>query len=109
MSYLSDPDPPDDAPLSASSFEAARARYRTFHARPADRVESTALPRPPPVLASLGELRGLIYRSDRGQPGRPRSYVHFFDTPPRLLCDPAGRQLYILGGDYRVTRLGVEG
>jgi hypothetical protein len=54
-------------------------------------------------------LRGLIYSSDRGQCGAPRTFIHFLRTPPRLACDPAGRQLYILGGRYRVTRRGIEG
>jgi hypothetical protein len=63
----------------------------------------------PNVLMHLGELRGLIYRSDRGQCGRPRTFVHFFETPAQLTCDPQGRQLHILGGSYRITRRGIEG
>jgi hypothetical protein len=63
----------------------------------------------PDVLMRLGELRGLIYRSDRGRYGRPRTFVHFFETPVQLTCDPHGRQLHILGGNYRITRRGIEG
>jgi hypothetical protein len=63
----------------------------------------------PDVRMYLGELRGLIYRSDRGQRGRPRTYVHFFETPANLTCDARGRQLYIQGGRYRVTTRGIEG
>jgi len=63
----------------------------------------------PDVLMHLGELRGLIYRSDRGQCGRSRTFVHFFETPADLTCDPRGRQLYIQGGRYRVTTRGIEG
>ncbi|MCZ7638306.1 MAG: hypothetical protein M5U12_21055 [Verrucomicrobia bacterium] len=63
----------------------------------------------PPLLVSVGELRGLIYRSDRGQPGRPRTFVHFLEEPASLVCDLTGRQLYILGGNYRVTARGLEG
>jgi hypothetical protein len=63
----------------------------------------------PRVLVSLGELRGLIYRSDRGQCGNPRTFIHFMERPAALACDPSGRQLYILGGSYRVTRRGIEG
>jgi hypothetical protein len=57
----------------------------------------------------VGELRGLIYRSDRGQCGSPRTFIHFLRTPARLACDPQGRQLYVLGGRYRVTPRGIEG
>jgi hypothetical protein len=63
----------------------------------------------PDVSMHVGELRGLIYRSDRGQRGRPRTFIHFFETPADLRCDPLGRQLYIHGGRYRVTTRGIEG
>ena len=63
----------------------------------------------PRVLVELGELRGLIYRSDKGRRGRPQTFIHFMETPPRLTCDAAGKQLYIVGGNYRVTEQGIEG
>jgi hypothetical protein len=63
----------------------------------------------PDALMRLGELRGLIYRSDRGKRGKPRTFVHFFETPAQLTCDSQGRQLHILGGNYRITRRGIEG
>jgi hypothetical protein len=71
------------------------------------RIESTSAPR---VLVALGELRALVYRAARA-PGGPggRSYVHFFEQPPALLADAAGRRLFIAGGRYRVTRRGIEG
>jgi hypothetical protein len=61
------------------------------------------------VQVDLGELRGLIYRSARGPCDRPQTFVHFLETPAQLTCDPTGRQLYIQGGNYRVTRRGIEG
>ena len=63
----------------------------------------------PPVVVDLGELAGLIYRSDKWHPGIPRTYVHFMDTPPRLVCNIEGTQVYIVGGNYRVTSRGIEG
>jgi hypothetical protein len=63
----------------------------------------------PKVLVRVGDLRGLIYRSDRGQPGCQRTFVHFLESPAQLASDPSGKQLYILGGNYRVTRRGIEG
>ena len=60
-------------------------------------------------LAPLGELRGVIYRK-RGLPGEaPKNYVHFFKRSPLLAADPMGRRLFIIGGQYRVTRRGIEG
>ena len=63
----------------------------------------------PKVLVRVGDLRGLIYQSDRGQPGCRRTFVHFLESPTQLACDPSGKQLYIIGGNYRVTRRGIEG
>jgi len=63
----------------------------------------------PKVLVHLGALRGVIYSSDRGDPGGVRTYIHFMEQAPLLACDSAGTQLYILGGRYRVTRRGIEG
>ena len=62
----------------------------------------------PPVVVKLGELMGVIYRSDKGQPGRQRSYVHFMQEPPVLVSNVQGTQLYIVGGRYHVTARGIE-
>ncbi len=62
----------------------------------------------PPVVIQLGELVGVIYRAAKGGVG-PRTYVHFMETRPRLVAAPDGRQLYIVGGRYRVTGRGIEG
>lgn len=63
----------------------------------------------PPVVVELGELVGLIYRSDKWQSGQPRSYIHLMQDPPSLVSNVEGRQLYILGGSYRITEHGIEG
>ncbi len=63
----------------------------------------------PPVVVHLGELLGLIYRSDKWEAGRPRTYIHRLATPPALVSDVAGRRLYLVGGRYQVTERGVEG
>jgi hypothetical protein len=92
------------------SVRHAQQLFRRFHCFPSDRTirlpQTRAIPE---VLAHVGELCGLIYRSDRGQRGRPRTFVHFFKLRPHLTCDGGGKQLYILGGNYRVTHRGLEG
>lgn len=61
-------------------------------------------------LAPVGELRGVIYRPYGTFNGEaPKNYVHFFQQPPVLATDPAGRRLYIIGGRYRLTPRGIEG
>jgi hypothetical protein len=72
------------------------------------RVRITRLVRLP--LAPLGELRGVIYRASRAPGGVPKNYIHFFHQRlPVLAADPTGKRLYILGGQYRVTKRGIEG
>lgn len=63
----------------------------------------------PPVTVELGELLGLIYRSDKWQPGLPQAYIHLLQDPPCLVSNVEGNQLYIVGGSYQVTRRGIEG
>jgi hypothetical protein len=63
----------------------------------------------PPILIQLGDLVGLIYRSDKWHGGDPRTYIHFMRERPRLLCDTEGRRLFLIGGNYRVTQRGIEG
>lgn len=109
MSYLFG-SPAPAAPAPAGGLDQARALYESFHCFPSRRVVRRPCTREiPPVLVGLGELCGLIYRSDRGQSGQPRKFVHFFDQPPQLACDPDGRQLFVVGGSYQVTRRGLEG
>jgi hypothetical protein len=92
------------------SIERAARLFQSFHSfRPPGLVRCHCRRVMPRVIVRLGELRGLIYRSDRGQCGCPRTFIHFMEEPPALACDPSGRQLYILGGRYRVTRRGIEG
>ena len=95
---------------SAGGLRNACETFQQFHCfrpRQIDRVPYARVI--PKVLVQLGELRGLIYSSDRGQRGRPRTFVHFLETPAALACDPSGRQLYVVGGNYRVTPRGIEG
>jgi hypothetical protein len=63
----------------------------------------------PEVVLQLGELLGVIYRADKGLTGNPRNYVHFMSDPPRLVCNRQGTQLYVVGGNYRVSARGIEG
>jgi hypothetical protein len=91
-------------------LQQGQSLFRRFHRFP----DSKIIRRPcrrviPKVLVKLGRLRGLIYSSDRGQPGCDRTFIHFVETPPLLVCDPEGTQLYVIGGDYRVTHRGIEG
>ena len=104
MAYQSDADS-DPATLAR-----ALRLFRCYQQASPRRIERRAVDRIiPALLVHLGELRGLIYRSDRGQAGRPETYVHFFSRPPSLVTDAGGTRLFIVGGRYQVTRRGIEG
>ena len=76
-------------------------------ARAITRVRLARIVRLP--LAPVGELRGLIYRARRAPGEAPQNYVHFFRRPPLLATDAGGQRLYVVGGQYRVTKRGIEG
>jgi hypothetical protein len=88
----------------------ARRLFHRFHCFPALRVMQVSCKQTiPNVLVHLGSLKAVIYRSDKGSLGRPKTYIHFMETPPQLTCNPEGTQMYIIGGRYRVTPRGIEG
>ena len=91
-------------------FKSARSLFDEFHSFPPLEVIREPCRRViPKVLVHIGELRGLIYSSDKGRKGRPQTYIHFMEEPPRIACDPEGKQLYIIGGNYKVTARGIDG
>jgi hypothetical protein len=97
-------DPIDDV------MDQARSLFRSFHHfSPFGLRRSRCRRTPPRLMVQVGQLKGLIYASDRGQCGRPRTFVHFLETPATLAANPEGTQLYILGGRYRVTHKGIVG
>jgi hypothetical protein len=99
-----------DASRCDADMESARQLFELFHSfAPPGVLRQHCQRQVPHVLVKLGELRGLIYSSDKEQCGRPRTFIHFMETPPILACDPAGKQLYIIGGNYCVTSRGIEG
>jgi len=111
MSYFHER-PSDDVSRSSGDKERQRAKARrlfeAFAGFQAPRVVTTAIDRViPEVLVDMGALRGLVYSKDFG--ATKRTYIHFMDDPPRLMCDADGRQLYVLGGSYRITQRGIEG
>jgi hypothetical protein len=100
-------------PFDAMPMENMQQGMSLYHAfngfEPSQVVKVHHLRVIPPVVVELGELVGLIYRSDKGQPGQPRTYIHRMEHPPRLVSNIEGTQLYIVGGSYQVTPRGIEG
>jgi hypothetical protein len=103
-------EPVDAVEHCDSSLDTARQLFECFHSfAPPNTLRRPCRRLMPKVLVNLGELRGLIYSSDKEQCGRPRTFIHFMETPPLLASDARGKQLYIVGGNYRVTSRGIEG
>ncbi len=103
------PQPVVDNPATPEIRESVRL-YRAFNQfRPSHVSKIRHARLMPAVVVQLGELIGLIYRSDKWQSGSPRTFIHFMEDPPRLVCDPPGTQLYVVGGSYRVSSRGIEG
>jgi hypothetical protein len=100
----------DQELMDREQLQAADELYRTFNRFAPKHIKHVRHSRLiPPVVVELGELAGLIYRSDKWQPGNPRTYIHFMENTPRLVSNVQGTQLYIVGGDYRITPRGIEG
>lgn len=101
---------PTNELISAGTLNQGETLYQTFNGFEASKVETVRHARViPPVVVELGELVGVIYRSDKGQPGKPLTYIHRMEEPPRLVSNIEGTQLYIVGGSYRITSQGIEG
>jgi hypothetical protein len=61
----------------------------------------------PGHLAKLGEAVAIVYRSRKS--GHPKDYVHFFDGPrPAVGVHPKGKQIYFVGGKYKVNWRGIN-
>jgi len=86
-------------------------RYKTFHdLEPKDvQVKKIKTRMIPKELIALGDLREIVYLSDKWD-NKKRAYVHKFKKPyPKLLTNQGGDQLYILGGKYKVKSEGIVG
>ena len=93
----------------SGDIEDASALYRRFTRLPARSVRRVSHARlVPPVVVELGRLVAVMYRSDKWV-GHPRTYIHYMEDPPRLVSDVAGRRLFVVGGNYRITARGIEG
>ena len=104
--HVADPEqPPDDREI-----EQALRLFRQFHGYRSTSLRlSRGVRATPSVLVHVGQLRAVVYSSDRGQRGRPQLYIHWMESQPQLVTNPEGTQLYLVGGRYRVTRRGIEG
>jgi hypothetical protein len=104
------PGQPTDRDALRQHRDRGSTLYQKFnHCQPSRTITVKQSRLIPPVVVDLGELVGVIYRSDKDQPGQPQAYIHYLQDPPRLVSNVEGTQLYIIGGSYRITHQGIEG
>lgn len=97
------------------AFSAARSREvraasllrEKFTGHPTEAIGEITLPKHPRAVLVIGELTAICYSTVRD--GEHEEYIHEFKAKDRgLLCSsPNGRQLYIVGGEYDFTELGI--
>lgn len=85
--------------------------YRALHwgkkgERPAERL-TVASPRAGDPLERVGELQGVVYRTEKGLDAEPVDYDHDFARPFPLLLRTREGLYVIAGGRYRVEARGI--
>jgi hypothetical protein len=95
------------APRGGDDLERAADLFERFTGHDATRADRLILPPRPRALMLLGDLDGVLYTAVRD--GEVERYIHEFTKRdrPQLASSPDGLQLYIVGGAYRVTSLGI--
>lgn len=93
-----------------AQLQDALALFEEWHDRPPRILAIRDVPDDtPPVLVRLGDVRGILYRSDKWT-GEPTDYIHETEAPrPELFATPDGERIVILGGDMIATAAGLEG
>jgi hypothetical protein len=58
----------------------------------------------------LGYCKAIIYATKKKGDRKTTSYIHSFEKPlPVLACDSSGKQLFFIGGNYKITADGIVG
>lgn len=81
--------------------------FERFSGHEVESVDRVTVPPMPAVAVAVGELDGVLYTTVRD--GKVERYIHKFRAADRpiLACAPDGSALFILGGRYRFTELGI--
>jgi hypothetical protein len=100
---------PDGLELDEEALARAKEEYKNFHwGEEATKVETYDVPSEvPDVTSELGELVGVVYRTNKRGDG-DTVYVHEFDNPrPRLVTDTDKENLFVVGGRYTIEPRGI--
>ena len=93
--------------MKHKKINAAIKLYEDFTGDKPEYIDTVALPVDDVALA-FGHCDGVLYTTVRN--GKTEQYIHEFEkgARPVLAVSSDGKQLYLLGGDYRFTDRGIE-
>jgi hypothetical protein len=94
-------------PAPDAEMERAARAYQAFHGERPKEILQLDIPSAPRTAVALGECLAVIYRGRRD--GKTYSFKHTFArrARPYLCFSSDGRQLFLLGGDFKVTDRGI--
>lgn len=94
-------------PSSQSQVAQASDLYSRFSGHEAEAIGKLDKPRIPDVLIAVGEIDGIMYSTVRD--GVLEKYLHQFkkNCRPLFCVSHDGKQLFMLGGAYDFTELGI--
>jgi hypothetical protein len=98
---------PSATPSTREQLRAAISRFTGFRAQPPGRVDRGRIAAPGKVVFALGRVLMIGYSTVRA--GRRFDYAHEFKSKarPLLVASSDGRNLFLLGGAYRVSNDGI--
>lgn len=92
--------------MSADAKKAA-SLYRRFSGHEPESIGKIKVPPMPKVAVAVGEIDGVLYTTVRD--GKTEKYIHKFHSKdkPLFAVSPDGKQLFLIGGNYRFTERGI--
>jgi len=95
--------------VSQAEVNDAVGMFEEFTGERAGKAELLQVPEPSKTTIVLGELASISYVTSK-QGGGKMEWVHRFKRPrPKLLADPAGKALFIAGGNFKIDDRGIVG
>lgn len=92
-----------------SQIEAAIEKYLEVHGKAPTKASRVEIPDPPQAVTLIGELIQVNYRTTKNG-GPSTEYYHRFKRPrPKLVTDPKGKNLFVVGGKFKISERGIEG
>ncbi|MES2367628.1 MAG: hypothetical protein V4563_17260 [Pseudomonadota bacterium] len=90
------------------SIDRAKRAYRNFRGVDPTEVVHARLPDKAVTAYHMGDVEGIMYKTERD--GKTERYMHKFKgaAGPSLVVQDDGSQMYLTGGNYRVTERGIE-